>query len=148
MIFTVNQLRNRMTNICVLFLNPFQARTSRATRCSWLSTRFSSKRPKESATRAGRHSGTSSTGKNWCRLLERRQVLYFELASTSLFLFLFLCCRAKWDAWNRLGDMPKEAAMQKYVDELKKVRANVTCLYTHRKEILQLLSEKRFLIHH
>lgn len=29
--------------------------------------------------------------------------------------------RAKWDAWNRLGDMPKEAAMQKYVDELKKI---------------------------
>ncbi|XP_053680379.1 acyl-CoA-binding domain-containing protein 5 [Anopheles nili] len=29
--------------------------------------------------------------------------------------------RAKWDAWNRLGDMPKEVAMQKYVDELKKI---------------------------
>lgn len=29
--------------------------------------------------------------------------------------------RAKWDAWNRLGDMPREAAMQKYVDELKKI---------------------------
>ncbi|XP_058811989.1 acyl-CoA-binding domain-containing protein 4 [Topomyia yanbarensis] len=29
--------------------------------------------------------------------------------------------RAKWDAWNRLGEMPKETAMQKYVDELKKI---------------------------
>uniref|UniRef100_A0AAG5CRK2 ACB domain-containing protein n=1 Tax=Anopheles atroparvus TaxID=41427 RepID=A0AAG5CRK2_ANOAO len=29
--------------------------------------------------------------------------------------------RAKWDAWNRLGAMPKEVAMQKYVDELKKI---------------------------
>lgn len=29
--------------------------------------------------------------------------------------------RAKWDAWNRLGALPKEAAMQKYVDELKKI---------------------------
>lgn len=29
--------------------------------------------------------------------------------------------RAKWDAWNRLGEMPKEKAMQKYVDELKKI---------------------------
>uniref|UniRef100_A0A182XIJ5 ACB domain-containing protein n=1 Tax=Anopheles quadriannulatus TaxID=34691 RepID=A0A182XIJ5_ANOQN len=29
--------------------------------------------------------------------------------------------RAKWDAWNRLGDMDKEVAMQKYVDELKKL---------------------------
>uniref|UniRef100_A0A182JXK8 Actin-related protein 5 n=1 Tax=Anopheles christyi TaxID=43041 RepID=A0A182JXK8_9DIPT len=29
--------------------------------------------------------------------------------------------RAKWDAWNRLGDMEKEVAMQKYVDELKKI---------------------------
>ncbi|XP_055607769.1 acyl-CoA-binding domain-containing protein 5 [Uranotaenia lowii] len=29
--------------------------------------------------------------------------------------------KAKWDAWNRLGDMPKEVAMQKYVDELKKI---------------------------
>lgn len=29
--------------------------------------------------------------------------------------------RAKHDAWNRLGNMPKEVAMQKYVDELKKV---------------------------
>ncbi|XP_058057399.1 acyl-CoA-binding domain-containing protein 5A [Anopheles bellator] len=29
--------------------------------------------------------------------------------------------RAKWEAWNRLGEMPKEVAMQKYVDELKKI---------------------------
>ncbi|CAB0016025.1 unnamed protein product, partial [Nesidiocoris tenuis] len=28
--------------------------------------------------------------------------------------------RAKWDAWNRLGDMPKEEAMQRYVDGLNK----------------------------
>lgn len=29
--------------------------------------------------------------------------------------------KAKWEAWNRLGEMPKEVAMQKYVDELKKI---------------------------
>ncbi|XP_052864951.1 acyl-CoA-binding domain-containing protein 5A [Anopheles cruzii] len=29
--------------------------------------------------------------------------------------------RAKWEAWNRLGEMPEEVAMQKYVDELKKI---------------------------
>lgn len=33
--------------------------------------------------------------------------------------------RAKWDAWNRLGEMPREVAMQKYVDELKKVSIRV-----------------------
>ncbi|XP_026148238.1 acyl-CoA-binding domain-containing protein 5A isoform X2 [Mastacembelus armatus] len=27
--------------------------------------------------------------------------------------------RAKWEAWNSLGDMPKEAAMAAYVDEVK-----------------------------
>lgn len=32
--------------------------------------------------------------------------------------------RAKWQAWENLGDMPKEKAMQKYVDELKKVISN------------------------
>ncbi|CAH1731926.1 unnamed protein product [Aphis gossypii] len=29
--------------------------------------------------------------------------------------------RAKWQAWYNLGDMSKENAMQKYVDELKKI---------------------------
>jgi len=29
--------------------------------------------------------------------------------------------RAKWQAWYNLGNMSKENAMQKYVDELKKV---------------------------
>lgn len=29
--------------------------------------------------------------------------------------------RAKWDAWARLGNMPKETAMQAYVDELNKI---------------------------
>ncbi|XP_055528901.1 acyl-CoA-binding domain-containing protein 5-like [Wyeomyia smithii] len=29
--------------------------------------------------------------------------------------------RAKYDAWYRLADMPQEVAMQKYVDELKKI---------------------------
>lgn len=29
--------------------------------------------------------------------------------------------RAKWDAWNRLENMPKEDAMNRYVDELKKI---------------------------
>lgn len=29
--------------------------------------------------------------------------------------------KAKWQAWTDLGDMPKEQAMQEYVNELKKV---------------------------
>lgn len=29
--------------------------------------------------------------------------------------------RTKWQAWHHLGDMPKETAMQEYVNELKKV---------------------------
>lgn len=29
--------------------------------------------------------------------------------------------KAKWDAWNKLGDMSKETAMENYVNELKKV---------------------------
>lgn len=29
--------------------------------------------------------------------------------------------KAKWDAWKSLGDMPKEEAMGKYVDELKQI---------------------------
>ena len=29
--------------------------------------------------------------------------------------------KAKWDAWNKLGDMPKEEAMKNYVTELTKV---------------------------
>jgi len=29
--------------------------------------------------------------------------------------------RAKWQAWENLGDMSKEDAMQEYVNELKKV---------------------------
>lgn len=29
--------------------------------------------------------------------------------------------KAKWDAWKCLGNMPKEEAMKKYVEELKQV---------------------------
>jgi len=29
--------------------------------------------------------------------------------------------KAKWDAWNKLGNMSKETAMENYVTELKKV---------------------------
>uniref|UniRef100_A0A3B4AK26 ACB domain-containing protein n=1 Tax=Periophthalmus magnuspinnatus TaxID=409849 RepID=A0A3B4AK26_9GOBI len=29
--------------------------------------------------------------------------------------------KAKWDAWNSLGDMSKEKAMAAYVDEMKLV---------------------------
>ncbi|XP_052803068.1 acyl-CoA-binding domain-containing protein 5-like isoform X2 [Mya arenaria] len=29
--------------------------------------------------------------------------------------------KAKWDAWNKLGDMKREHAMDKYVEELKKI---------------------------
>ena len=32
--------------------------------------------------------------------------------------------RAKWDAWNALGDLSKEDAEKQYVDELTKVSAN------------------------
>uniref|UniRef100_A0A3Q4GDM2 ACB domain-containing protein n=1 Tax=Neolamprologus brichardi TaxID=32507 RepID=A0A3Q4GDM2_NEOBR len=30
--------------------------------------------------------------------------------------------KAKWDAWNSLGEMSKEEAMSSYVDEMKLVR--------------------------
>lgn len=30
-------------------------------------------------------------------------------------------CRAKWDAWKRLGNMDREKAMVNYVNELKKI---------------------------
>lgn len=36
--------------------------------------------------------------------------------------------RAKWQAWENLGDMPKEQAMQEYVNELKKVIFNYSFL--------------------
>jgi acyl-CoA-binding protein len=36
-------------------------------------------------------------------------------------LKIWLEQRAKWDAWNKLGKMPKEVAMENYVEELKKV---------------------------
>nr|CAD7394236.1 unnamed protein product [Timema cristinae] len=29
--------------------------------------------------------------------------------------------KMKWDAWNKLGNMPREEAMNNYVEELKKV---------------------------
>jgi len=32
-----------------------------------------------------------------------------------------LLFRAKYDAWKRLGELPKEKAMQAYVDELRKI---------------------------
>lgn len=35
--------------------------------------------------------------------------------------FWDLVNRAKWQAWTNLKDMPKEKAMELYVDELKKV---------------------------
>ncbi|PSN29030.1 Acyl-CoA-binding domain-containing protein 5 [Blattella germanica] len=30
--------------------------------------------------------------------------------------------KMKWDAWNKLGNMSQEEAMNNYVEELKKVR--------------------------
>lgn len=35
--------------------------------------------------------------------------------------FWDLVGRAKYDAWKRLGEMPKERAMESYVNELKKI---------------------------
>jgi acyl-CoA-binding protein len=35
--------------------------------------------------------------------------------------FWAVITKAKWDAWKNLGNMPKEEAMKKYVDELKQV---------------------------
>uniref|UniRef100_A0A3B3B5F0 ACB domain-containing protein n=1 Tax=Oryzias melastigma TaxID=30732 RepID=A0A3B3B5F0_ORYME len=34
--------------------------------------------------------------------------------------------KAKWDAWNSLGDMEKEEAMSAYVDEMKLVGSTPT----------------------
>lgn len=41
----------------------------------------------------------------------------------------------KWDAWNSLGDMPKEAAMIAYVDEMKKILESMPIT----KEVEELL---------
>ncbi|XP_055523700.1 acyl-CoA-binding domain-containing protein 5A-like isoform X2 [Wyeomyia smithii] len=38
--------------------------------------------------------------------------------------FWDLIGRTKWNAWNRLADMPKEEAMQRYVDALEKILLN------------------------
>jgi acyl-CoA-binding protein len=40
--------------------------------------------------------------------------------------------RKKWEAWKKLGNMPKQQAMESYVDELKKVRfaSSIYCLRT------------------
>ncbi|EFX71551.1 hypothetical protein DAPPUDRAFT_308844 [Daphnia pulex] len=35
--------------------------------------------------------------------------------------FWAVITKAKWDAWKNLGNMPKEEAMKKYVDELKQI---------------------------
>ncbi|XP_070499369.1 acyl-CoA-binding domain-containing protein 5A isoform X2 [Chironomus tepperi] len=49
--------------------------------------------------------------------------------------------KAKYDAWKRLGDMPKEKAMESYVDELKKIvetmsfTANVADFYESLSEL-------------
>lgn len=40
--------------------------------------------------------------------------------------------KAKWDAWNKLGDMPKEEAMNLYVEELKKIVETMS--YTEKVE--------------
>jgi acyl-CoA-binding protein len=38
--------------------------------------------------------------------------------------------KMKWEAWNRLGNMSQEEAMNNYVEELKKVRTNGLPLFT------------------
>lgn len=43
-----------------------------------------------------------------------------EMKKLSITLFPNL--RAKWEAWTRLGNMPREEAMNSYVEELKKVK--------------------------
>eukprot|EP00455_Lapot_gusevi_P005026 TRINITY_DN12121_c0_g2_i1.p1 TRINITY_DN12121_c0_g2~~TRINITY_DN12121_c0_g2_i1.p1 ORF type:complete len:101 (+),score=36.48 TRINITY_DN12121_c0_g2_i1:59-361(+) len=35
-----------------------------------------------------------------------------------------LVARAKWDAWNKLGETSKEEAMKKYVAQLEKLNSN------------------------
>lgn len=42
--------------------------------------------------------------------------------------------KAKWDAWQRLGNMSRTEAMNNYVEELKKVCGSfkyITCFYTN-----------------
>ena len=38
--------------------------------------------------------------------------------------------KMKWEAWNRLGNMSQEEAMNNYVEELKKVCTNALPLFT------------------
>ena len=37
---------------------------------------------------------------------------------------LNIIARAKWDAWNKLGNMSKEEAQKKYVEEITKADPN------------------------
>lgn len=39
--------------------------------------------------------------------------------------------RAKWQAWDNLGNMSKEKAMEEYVDELKKVYLLISTIYIY-----------------
>jgi Acyl-CoA-binding protein len=38
--------------------------------------------------------------------------------------------KMKWEAWNKLGNMSQEEAMNNYVEELKKVCTNGLPLFT------------------
>ena len=50
--------------------------------------------------------------------------------------------KAKWDAWKYLGNMPKEEAMKKYVDELKQVLEEWK---SHTSILISINSPKWFL---
>lgn len=71
--------------------------------------RTSNKAPKELAPVEDQPSGTLLGGEKMNDI------------ATWTFYMIFLLHRAKYDAWKRLGEMPKEKAMKSYVEELQKI---------------------------
>lgn len=56
-----------------------------------------------------------------------------------LILFSPYCVSGNRDAWHKLGDMPKEEAMQSYVEELKKVSSAIASLLANVFAVLRLV---------
>lgn len=73
--------------------------------------RTSNKAQREAAREGGPLFGTSWEGENLKKVL----FAFFHVVN------LFYIKRAKYDAWKRLGEMPREKAMNSYVEELQKI---------------------------
>lgn len=101
-----------ITRVILLDIFFFQDRISRAMICNSGSIRTSSRQRKDVATRRNLEFGIQSAGET--------QINKSPTSFTKLSLLIPF--RAKWEAWNRLGGMSAEKAMDSYVEELKRVK--------------------------